>query len=105
MLSYLAAGHEITKTVCDTKSEIIRCDSGSTITVQHAFYGRVSWSICSHGKYFNIKPCSAPGILEKMAVQCNMKTECTLKAPPDGVSDPCPAFTKYLTVTYTCDSK
>eukprot|EP00794_Sanderia_malayensis_P006818 gene6818-7587_t len=98
-----APGSSITKTVCDGRSQVISCSSGSSITIRSAFYGRKSWSICNHGWFFNIQPCSAPLILEKVAMMCNNKTRCTLKAPTDGIVDPCPVFTKYLTVEYTCD--
>lgn len=98
-------GQSSTTTVCDKNTKTIRCGPAGRIKITSAFYGRTSWSICSHGWYFNIRPCSADGIFQKMEALCNNKTECMIKSPVDDVSDPCPIFTKYLTIVHTCDSK
>ena len=95
----------MTTTVCDKSTKTIKCGPAGRIKIKSAFYGRTSWSVCSHGWYFNIRPCSANSILQKMVALCDNKTECSLKSPPDDIDDPCPVFTKYLTIVHTCDSK
>ena len=102
-ISIAAAGHRYETTVCDKGVKILKCGPAGRIRVKSAFYGRKTWSVCSHGWYFNIRQCSAEGILQMIAVLCNNKTECSIKSPPDNIQDPCPIFTKYLTVVHTCE--
>ena len=89
--------------MCGGNTDIIKCGPSGRIRIESAFYGRKSWSLCAHGWYFNVQACSAEEIFQKMASLCNNRTECAIKSPPDDVKDPCPIFTKYLTIIHSCE--
>lgn len=105
MYFFAALGQSRMATVCDENSKTVKCGPAGRIKIRSASYGRTSWSVCSHGWYFNIKPCSAEGVIEKIASLCDNKTECKIEVPMRGISDPCPVLTKYLTLVYTCDGE
>ena len=100
---YLAVDYECAvpkqATACEGRSVYLSCDSGYTIHVHYARYGRDDTSTCSRHSNSN---CNSGSSMSKVGGACSGKRSCFVKADNGNFGDPCRKTPKYLRVKYTC---
>ncbi|XP_078575679.1 uncharacterized protein LOC144861581 [Branchiostoma floridae x Branchiostoma japonicum] len=77
----------------------LSCNSGSTLQVSDAMYGRSSKDHC---KWSLITNCRSSSSLSAVRHRCQGRRTCSVPASNDVFGEPCWAVPKYLEVTYKC---
>ncbi|CAL8312733.1 unnamed protein product [Boreogadus saida] len=92
---------------CEFSTAELFCDSGKTIALIGAFYGRADRTTCIHrrpeGQSNNID-CFARTANRVVAERCHGRNHCSIYAVNSVFQDPCVGTTKYLELAYTCQS-
>ncbi|XP_062410864.1 macrophage mannose receptor 1-like [Sardina pilchardus] len=83
---------------CQDSSLVLHCPHNSVISIQSAFYGRKSDTVCSFDEG-STGSCTVEGFLPT-ARNCDNRPICFLRGVAD--PDPCPSISKYLEVVYSC---
>ncbi|XP_011350322.1 protein eva-1 isoform X2 [Ooceraea biroi] len=101
------------RAACDEETMTLKCPPGTTISVEHAQYGRT-------GKYgiskcnSSVSPmiaedrsinhtCTWPQSLQTVVEVCQKKRQCKFNTSPETFQgDPCPGLRKYIEVAYKC---
>ena len=100
---YLAVDYECAvpkqAIACEGRYVYLSCDSGYTIHVHYARYGRDDTSTCSRHSNSN---CNSGSSMSKVGGACSGKRSCYVKADNGNFGDPCRKTPKYLRVKYTC---
>uniref|UniRef100_A0A8C5A6A7 SUEL-type lectin domain-containing protein n=1 Tax=Gadus morhua TaxID=8049 RepID=A0A8C5A6A7_GADMO len=99
----LCADHVV---ACELSTAELSCDSGQTILLIGAFYGRADRTTCIYGRpdgQFNNINCFTRTANRIVAERCNGKKRCSVYAMNSVFQDPCSRTTyKYIQTTYTC---
>ncbi|OXA41782.1 Protein eva-1 C [Folsomia candida] len=106
------------KAGCDGEYVILRCPTGTTISVQLAQYGKTAPSptLChSPGSIhpelvdssitdpYNNITCLMPSAIQTVVGLCQKKTSCKFQTSPRTFGgDPCPGARKYMETVYKC---
>uniref|UniRef100_A0A8C5B4Y0 SUEL-type lectin domain-containing protein n=1 Tax=Gadus morhua TaxID=8049 RepID=A0A8C5B4Y0_GADMO len=93
---------------CELSTAELICDSGQTIALIGAFYGRADRTTCVYGvpdKKFNNITCFIPTANQVVTERCDGESRCTVPANNTLFEDPCPGTAKYLELAYTCECK
>ncbi|KAG7266658.1 hypothetical protein CRUP_028375 [Coryphaenoides rupestris] len=91
----------LTAVACQDSGMMLHCSAGSVINVQSAFFGRDSADACPGPDGSTGGQCNAEGILPRVRKECDNRPHCFTFAGMD--PEPCPAVSKYLRVTYSCE--
>ncbi|KAM7410982.1 hypothetical protein PAMA_021109 [Pampus argenteus] len=97
----LLANHLIT---CEHSVAHLHCDEGLVISVYTADYGRRDKTTCIYGRpatQTQNDNCINP--TSKVALSCNGKNTCNIKAINSVFGDPCVGTYKYLELAYACE--
>ena len=82
----------------------VSCDSGETIQVVRANYGRFSIAICNlHGNTDWSVNCMSPRTLRVIRARCQGGSSCHVPVDSTIFGDPCPGTYKYVEVHYSCE--
>ena len=89
---------------CESCTACLRCNSGETVSVISALYGRQTDSLCRH-ESIRTTDCSAEGVLDVVQQRCDGLEICSVPASNEIFGDPCHRTYKYLNIRYTCEGK
>uniref|UniRef100_A0A8C4ZXA5 SUEL-type lectin domain-containing protein n=1 Tax=Gadus morhua TaxID=8049 RepID=A0A8C4ZXA5_GADMO len=93
---------------CEGRMQRLSCDSGQTILLIGAFYGRADRTTCIYGRpdgQFNNINCFTRTANRIVAERCNGKKRCSVYAMNSVFQDPCSRTAKYMELAYTCECK
>uniref|UniRef100_A0A8C5ADG1 SUEL-type lectin domain-containing protein n=1 Tax=Gadus morhua TaxID=8049 RepID=A0A8C5ADG1_GADMO len=93
---------------CELSTAELSCDSGQTILLIGAFYGRADRTTCIYGRpdgQFNNINCFTRTANRIVAERCNGKKRCSVYAMNSVFQDPCSRTAKYMELAYTCECK
>uniref|UniRef100_A0A8C5AGX3 SUEL-type lectin domain-containing protein n=1 Tax=Gadus morhua TaxID=8049 RepID=A0A8C5AGX3_GADMO len=94
---------------CEDSEVKLSCDSGQTIALIGAFYGRTDRTTCIYGVpdgQFNNITCSTPTANQVVTERCKGKSNCNFHAKNSMFGDdPCKGTYKYLELAYMCKCK
>ncbi|XP_032689135.1 uncharacterized protein LOC116852673 isoform X1 [Odontomachus brunneus] len=106
------------RAACDEETMTLKCPPGTTISVEHAQYGRAGTygiSKCNSsvppmitGDISTNHTCISPQSLQHSLLQtvvevCQKKRQCKFNTSPNTFQgDPCPGLRKYIEVAYKC---
>ncbi|XP_030201128.1 L-rhamnose-binding lectin SML isoform X1 [Gadus morhua] len=91
---------------CELSTAELSCDSGQTILLIGAFYGRADRTTCIYGRpdgQFNNINCFTRTANRIVAERCNGKKRCSVYAMNSVFQDPCSRTAKYMELAYTCE--
>ena len=88
-------------TGCENEVILIKCAQGQVINIQKANYGRTNTNICRFPSFNTNKCLSDKTVL--LQNKCNSLNTCELTVSKNTFGDPCPAYSKYLEVQYSCN--
>uniref|UniRef100_A0A8C5AI64 SUEL-type lectin domain-containing protein n=1 Tax=Gadus morhua TaxID=8049 RepID=A0A8C5AI64_GADMO len=109
----LLAGICISRLISDFTCEVLflsapHPDSGQTIALIGAFYGRTDRTTCIYGvpdgKFKDIT-CFTPTANQTVAERCHGKSSCTFHAKKSKFEEPCRETSKYMELAYKCECK
>lgn len=86
---------------CEGGTDALECPPGYVIDLQDALYGRVDRDVCPHPA-IHTDTCSANGVFDKIAAECNGRSTCSPSASNSRFGDPCGGTYKYLSTKYQC---
>jgi hypothetical protein len=86
---------------CEGGTDALECPPGYVIDLQDALYGRVDRDVCPHPA-IHTDTCSANGVFDKIAAECNGRSSCSPSASNSRFGDPCGGTYKYLSTKYQC---
>lgn len=86
---------------CEGGTDALECPPGYVIDLQDALYGRVDRDVCPHSA-IHTDTCSASGVFDKIAAECNGRSTCSPSASNSRFGDPCGGTYKYLSTKYQC---
>jgi hypothetical protein len=86
---------------CEGGTDALECPPGYVIDLQDALYGRVDRDVCPHSS-IHTDTCSASGVFDKIAAECNGRSTCSPSASNSRFGDPCGGTYKYLSTKYRC---
>ncbi|CAL8395244.1 unnamed protein product [Arctogadus glacialis] len=91
---------------CEESEVELFCDSGQTIALIGAFYGRADRTTCIQGvpdgKFNNIT-CFNPTANQVVTERCNGKSRCSVYAVNSVFQDACSGTAKYMELAYSCE--
>ena len=90
--------------MCEERSGIVSCSSGTVIDIKYAFFGRKDKDVCKFGNHWNNDQCSVDAI-KLVKYNCQNKVFCFVNADAGQLGDPCPSTSKYLEFQYECVPK
>ncbi|XP_063422168.1 uncharacterized protein LOC134706807 isoform X2 [Mytilus trossulus] len=85
--------------VCDDAT--IHCIGDETIKIDHATFGRNQKSECFDDEYTST--CSTDSPTDILSVNCDDKTDCSVKSSVELFGDPCNGLDKDLRIKYHCE--
>ncbi|CAL8395246.1 unnamed protein product [Arctogadus glacialis] len=91
---------------CEESEAELLCDSGQTIALIGAFYGRADRTTCIYGRpdgKFNKIDCFTRTANQVVAERCNGKSHCSVYAVNSVFQDACSGTAKYMELAYTCE--
>lgn len=86
---------------CEGGADALECLPGYVIDLQDALYGRVDRDVCPHPN-IHTDTCSASGVFNRIAAECNGRSTCSPSASNSRFGDPCGDTYKYLSTKYRC---
>ena len=93
------------KHFCEGDHALIQCPNGTTIQVEHSFFGRKDNVTCpSNNGFLNTGAICQLYPLE-VHDKCQGKPSCKIWASWYVLGDPCPGIHKYLNITYECSTE
>lgn len=90
-------------TLCENSQRTITCPPGSNLRIFSAFFGRSNRKVC-RGTIRTLR-CSSKNALAKARGLCDGRQSCNVRASVSVFGDPCRGTSKYLEVSYACQSK
>lgn len=90
---------------CEGLDLVITCPIGTRINIISAFYGRQNTQTClaGHEDQTGTTTCSSDQATTYVTNLCDDLSTCTVQFfIAAQVDDPCPGFSKYFSVTYSC---
>ncbi|KAA0721364.1 L-rhamnose-binding lectin CSL2 [Triplophysa tibetana] len=89
--------------ICQAQTLILSCDEG-TLQILSANYGRIDAQTCSTGRPHEqlLKERCSQNRSLTVATLCDGQKSCSLVVSDAVFTNPCPAYYKYLTVSYEC---
>ncbi|OWF41773.1 L-rhamnose-binding lectin CSL3-like isoform X2 [Mizuhopecten yessoensis] len=89
------------KTTCENRTAYLKCQTGYTISIIMAKYGRTDHATCP-SKQIKTTYCSSRESLNIVRRSCNGLQSCKVRASNKVFGDPCRGTYKYLSIRYAC---
>ena len=95
-----SAGDVIRVVACEQSTAALQCSSGEVINIFTVLYGIMS----NENKCNTTYPAEEGTCVSDKSIShyCNGQETCLIEASNTHFGDPCPSFSKYLEVTYSC---
>ncbi|GLV33941.1 Calcium-independent receptor for alpha-latrotoxin [Carabus blaptoides fortunei] len=86
---------------CENSTLYLKCSTDLVLKIQEAFYGKSQENICpTTGN--GTSNCTIENVTAGVADRCDKKQNCNIEVTNSLLGNPCPGFSNYLSVNFTC---